>query len=598
MKRLNLLFIILFNSSIYSQEFFSPQTNINLQDPDIAFWLDYDNDNDLDILVCKYSTTDLKTDLFIYENYNYTFNTKITLPRIYNHIFKIVLEDYNNDGYVDIVVNGRVNSDYKITLFFYNKQNNSFEWNYLNLNPNKYQNFDCGDYNNDGIMDIITTEITDWSTHDGLLKIWNKENNDNYSYTNIQITHAGEGTCKFGDCDNDGDLDILLSDGILINNNSAFLKLNTVIFPISDTGPTEWVDYDSDGDLDVFFSGWITNSDGITAGPKIILYKNVNNNFIEMASLIISVITQGTSEWGDYDNDGDLDLLMNGWTDSYLPSSKIYKNEGNDIFSEVSVNILNTTNGKWGDYNNDGYLDILLSGSYVPTNPLSYVYRNIIHAKKISYSIQMPNCGNTNDPIEIFSGNIYEGNKIEFPEYTLPTELSFFQNFYNMLVGAQIVFPNNVLKENIHINVNLNILCESGLSDNPTTEDILELLSLYVQVTGDSSGTHDLSDYYSLIDNAEILIKIPIKNIQSFIDITDLENNKFITYITKNESGLITEGIRGELDSLYYTIYSNNLTEINLGYKQNVTDIKNITEIPITYALYQNFPIHLILVHQ
>ncbi|MBI1933975.1 MAG: T9SS type A sorting domain-containing protein, partial [Ignavibacteriales bacterium] len=72
--------------------------------------------------------------------------------------------------------------------------------------------------------------------------------------------------------------------------------------------------------------------------------------------------------------------------------------------------------------------------------------------------------------------------------------------------------------------------------------------------------------------------------------ITDLENNKFITYITKNESGLITEGIRGELDSLYYTIYSNNLKEINLGYKQNVTDIKNITEIPIIYALYQNFP--------
>ena len=36
--------------------------------------------------------------------------------------------------------------------------------------------------------------------------------------------------------------------------------------------------------------------------------------------------------WGDYDNDGDLDILLSGWTAAGPYVTKIYRNEGSDIF--------------------------------------------------------------------------------------------------------------------------------------------------------------------------------------------------------------------------------------------------------------------------
>jgi uncharacterized repeat protein (TIGR01451 family) len=89
-------------------------------------------------------------------------------------------------------------------------------------------------------------------------------------------------------------------------------------------------------------------------------------------------VSASSVAWGDYDNDGDLDILLTGSIGWPHSASRIYCNDsgtpsGGWTFTDIGAGLPGTFFGSaaWGDYDNDGDLDILLTGSGI-----AQLYRN------------------------------------------------------------------------------------------------------------------------------------------------------------------------------------------------------------------------------
>ncbi|MBK7185518.1 MAG: VCBS repeat-containing protein [Ignavibacteria bacterium] len=162
----------------------------------------------------------------------------------------------------------------------------------------------------------------------------------------------------------------------LIRAQSPFTEVATSM-------PNMWqsmvatADIDKDGDLDVFLSG-STSPDGKTLAVK--LYRNDGNmTFTERPTTIPAVALAGWASFGDYDKDGDPDLLLIGRTAS-SGLGKIFRNDGNFTFTDIGVSLMSpeasawAASAFWTDLDNDNDLDVLLAG--VGTGDQVVIYTN------------------------------------------------------------------------------------------------------------------------------------------------------------------------------------------------------------------------------
>ncbi len=324
-----------------------------------AAWGDYNNDGDLDILLMGCTGSCVADISDIYRNNSGVFTaTNAGLAGADNG--SVAWGDYDNDGNLDILLvgGGWLPSVSKV----YRNNASTFTDIGAVLAQVSWGSAAWGDYDNDGDLDILFSNG----------KLY--RNDGSGVFTNIEAGLSGGGAVAWGDYNNDGNLDILFSNGKLYRNNGngTFTNVDAGLPGVSG-GAAAWGDYNNDGNLDILLTG----DTGSTCISRV--YRNNGNGTFTDIGAGLTGVCDSSVAWGDYDNNGNLDILLAGYAGADTTLAIVYRNEGGGTFTDIGASLTGIMQGSvaWGDYDNDGKLDILLTGWNKPGyNNVAKVYRN------------------------------------------------------------------------------------------------------------------------------------------------------------------------------------------------------------------------------
>ncbi len=195
--------------------------------------------------------------------------------------------------------------------------------------------------------------------------------------------------CGFVDFDSDGDLDVIAvgaangTVGLFENLGGSFANRTAMsgIFPMTALSSFAAADYDNDGDEDLFLSR--------VDEPSMLFRNDGNFQFFPVtfaAGIDTDRLAKGAC-WGDYDNDGWLDLFICNYFFFFggpnASENQLYRNNGDGTFTDVAPALgLNSTGASleavWTDYDRDGDLDLYVSNDRGPYTgfPANQLYRN------------------------------------------------------------------------------------------------------------------------------------------------------------------------------------------------------------------------------
>ncbi len=180
---------------------------------------------------------------------------------------------------------------------------------------------------------------------------------------------------NFVDINNDGNLDLFACHDVAQshayrNDGAGNLIFDISFFPTLAVGgnyQSQWSDIDNDGDFDMYLSKCRGGAPVGDAQRINLLYlNNGNGTFTENGAA--AGVNDGSQSWAsaieDYDNDGDMDILLSNISDT----NKFYRNNGDGTFTDVySTTGIDSQVGSWeiqaADFNNDGWIDFLWQNS-------------------------------------------------------------------------------------------------------------------------------------------------------------------------------------------------------------------------------------------
>lgn len=234
--------------------------------------------------------------------------------------------DLDNNGLLDYFMIGNGNNNK-----FYFQQAGGFQSPVVRVsNGSNIQDPDAtwADLDNDQDVDFCV-EAYNRSASRRYTQVWKNNGHGVFTEQAIPFKQKHWGSAQFGDIDSDGDLDMLLngdgdghSDGgnseiyrLYINNGSGNFTEGATFqnYRQNTNGKgSSFVDWDSDGDYDIILTGW-SSSEGKEVAN---IYLNDGTGVFTKSeeSVTLPGVNRGTIELGDFDSDGKIDLLLNGYS--------------------------------------------------------------------------------------------------------------------------------------------------------------------------------------------------------------------------------------------------------------------------------------------
>ena len=287
----------------------------------------------------------------------------------YSPSWSISAADYDKNGYTDLLYGGGSGVTFmKAEINNSNLDNgNPFDdvTSFEEVSGNQYvfsQRSNFVDINNDGHLDAFVCHDVDpnvYYINDGAGNLtFNQgglgDHDDGGDYGSIWI-----------DYDNDNDLDLFIAkckgsnipsariNQMHRNNGDGTYTEVAATIGLDDSTQTwssAWGDFDNDGDMDLFV--------GASSGTHRLMRNDINTSGmftdVTASSNVLDLTTTGHENLTfDFDNDGNLDIVSNG---------NILFGHGDLTFTSYE-NILPYVNGSFGDLNNDGFIDVVTQNS-------------------------------------------------------------------------------------------------------------------------------------------------------------------------------------------------------------------------------------------
>ena len=372
----------------------SPSSHLEVPGHLTVHWIDFDNDGWVDIVLPSGDLSQIN----IYRNNGAADPCNVTFSYFGDIAGLGAWGDFDNDGFLDMFGNGKV--------LFHNNDGISvtdvtatvgIDAGVLNSTTPYTRSVVWCDLNNDGFLDLyIGGRGLDGSNGNPDLILMNYDDSGNAGnptgrrfekvWQQSTVNPArGVTVCDF---DEDNDMDVYVSSYSLTHNNILWRNDGTGIFAGGDdvastygvTASMGWsigsafVDIDNDGHFDLFAGNFAHSGN-----PQSQFLRNMGSagsyHFENKGTAgVYWQESYASPTFGDYDNDGDLDLLF---TCVYVGNRpKLFRNDSvgstwnfTDVTASEGIPDLWPAYGAaWADYNNDGWLDLYCSGRIFKNN--------------------------------------------------------------------------------------------------------------------------------------------------------------------------------------------------------------------------------------
>lgn len=331
-------------------------------EPGVTYYIVFDNNWNPEPFHFSLTETVWTPPMFTQQTVNITGNTIWCVADLNgDYLDDIVSPDLNQ---VTVLYQAENDSGFRAATLPAAANNNAPSWSMA-----------AGDFDNNGFNDLL------YGANSGATLLL--ANNDGTAFTSAIDTpeYVFSQRTNFIDINNDGNLDAFIchdvqpnvyffSDG---NGGATFHRGGLGDVATGGNYGSIWVDYDNDGDMDLFIAKCRGGED-IAASVDELHRNNGDGTFTNVAveAGFADHHQSWSAAWADYDNDGDMDVMI-GASSTSGGGHKLMRNNGDGTFTNITpgsgfeftgLNIEHIAH----DFNNDGWVDVFGVGTRIMMN--------------------------------------------------------------------------------------------------------------------------------------------------------------------------------------------------------------------------------------